>query len=132
VFLNAGGEDQEMSATLAEIFVHDGPEGSATQVKEARDVYDLWADRMDDEVAQQVFDATRDEEFKKDANWYNVTAMPYKQGLKNGDERLLGKKVSKIAAGGTLATMVKSHSAEMFRLRSLSGVKRKVDTKEEL
>lgn len=135
VLLNAGGEDIEMSATLAEIFLHDGPEGSAPQVKETWELYDLWANRMDEEVAQQILDAPVDVAAKllKDANWYNVTAMSYKEGLRKGDERLLGKMIGKITPGGTLTAMVKGHSAEMFRLRSVgSGGKRKVHAKEEL
>jgi alpha-galactosidase len=135
ILLNAGGEDKEISATLAEIFLHDGPEGSAPQVKEAWELYDLWANRMDEDVAQKILDAPVDEAVKllKDADWYNATALSYKEGLKEGDERLLGKKIGKIAAGGSLTAMVKSHSVEMFRLRSIgSGGKRKVHAKEEL
>lgn len=135
ILLNAGGEDKEMSATLAEIFLHDGPEGSAPQVKETWELYDLWANRMAEEVAQKVLDAPVDEAVKllKDAHWYNATTLSYKEGLKKGDKRLLGKKIGKITPGGTLTAMVKSHSAEMFRLRSEgSGGKRKVHAKEEL
>lgn len=135
VFLNAGGEDKKISATLAEIFLHDGPEGSATQVKGTWEIHDLWANRMEEKVAQKILDAPVDEAVKllKDANWYNSTALSYKEGLQKSDERLLGKKIGKIAPGGNLTTMVKSHSAEMFRLRSVgSEGKRKVHFKEEL
>ncbi|XMA08898.1 hypothetical protein WAI453_001689 [Rhynchosporium graminicola] len=45
--LNAGGKDTKISASLEEIFTHDRPEGSAPQVKEEWEVYDLWAKRMD-------------------------------------------------------------------------------------
>lgn len=135
IFLNAGGEDKEMSASLAEIFLHDGPEGSAPQVKKEWELYDLWANRMDEAVGQNVLDAPVEEAVKilKDVNWYNATALSYKEGLRKGDERLLGKKLGKIAAYGTLTATVKSHSVEMFRLRSVgSGGKRKVHAKEEL
>ena len=135
ILLNAGGEDKEMSATLAEIFIHDGPEGSAPQVKETWDIYDLWANRMAEDVAQKIVNAPVDEAVKllKVANWYNATALSYKEGLKKGDERLLGKKIGRVEAGGSLTAAVKSHSAEMFRLKSVgSGGKRKVHAKEEL
>ena len=34
ILLNAAGEDARISASLEEIFLHDGPEGSAPQVSE--------------------------------------------------------------------------------------------------
>jgi alpha-galactosidase len=135
LFLNAADEDLEMSATLAEIFLHDGPGGSAPQVKEAWEVYDLWANRMDDKLAQKILDAPEDKAVNllEQANWYNSTALSYKEGLKKGDERLLGKKIGKIEAGGTFTANVKKHAVEMYRLKSLgTGGKRKVHSKEEL
>jgi alpha-galactosidase len=109
-----------MSASLEEIFYYEGPEGSAPQVKQTWDVYDLWAGRMDIETAQKILDADDDshEQLLKEAHWYNSSAMSYQEGLKAGDSRLLGKKCSSIAAGGTLSVLVKRHSAEVFRLRN--------------
>lgn len=135
ILLNAGGEDKEISATLAEIFLHDGPEGSAPQVNEEWALYDLWANRMEEKVARKILDAPIEDSVKllKYANWYNATALSYKEGLQSGDERLLGKNIGKIVSGGTLTKIVKSHSVEMFRLRSIgTGGKRKVHSKEEL
>jgi alpha-galactosidase len=135
IFLNAANKDREIRATLAEIFLHDGPEGSAPQVKEEWDVHDLWANRMDEDVAQAVLDASEDKALAllKEANWYNATALPYKDGVKKEDSRLLGNKIGKIEPGGTLIAKVKRHSVEMFRLRSVgTGGKRKVHAKEEL
>jgi alpha-galactosidase len=70
----------------------------------------------------------------KEANWYNSTEMTYKDGLKRRDARLMGKKVGKISEGGTLTAKVKTHSLEMYRLKSVGpGGKRKVHhVKEEL
>ena len=135
ILLNAAGEDSRISASLEEIFLHDGPEGSAPQVLEEWEVYDLWANRMDSALAQKILDAPQDklEKLFKDANWYNATELSYKEGLKNSDPRLLGKKISRIPPGGTLTATVKRHSAEVFRLRSVGqGGKRKVHAKEEL
>jgi len=135
ILLNAAEEDSEISASLEEIFLHDGPEGSAPQVQEEWEVYDLWANRMDSSLAQHILDAPADklEKLFKDANWYNATEISYKEGLKNSDLRLLGKKISRIAPGGILTATVKRHSAEMFRLRSVGdGGKRKVHAKDEL
>jgi alpha-galactosidase len=122
ILFNAADEDVQISASLEEIFYYEGPEGSAPQVQGAWDVYDLWAERMDIETAQKILDADGDlqsvERIFKEANWYNSSALSYKEGLKVGDPRLLGKKTSSIAPGGTLNVLVKRHSAEVFRLRN--------------
>jgi len=135
LLLNAAGEDARISASLEEIFLHDGPEGSAPQVNEEWEVYDLWGNRMDDALAQKILDADAKEAEKlwKQSNWYNATEVSYKEGLKKRDERLMGKKIGKIAPGGTLTAKVKRHSVEMYRLKSIGhGGKRKVHAKEEL
>ena len=125
ILFNAADEDTQMSASLEEIFYYEGPEGSAPQVQQVWDVYDLWAGRMDIEMAQKILDADGDLRASKkvleEANWYNSSTMSYKEGLKAGDLRLLGKKISSIAAGGTLSVLVKRHSAEVFRLRNPGG-----------
>jgi alpha-galactosidase len=122
ILFNAADEDIQMSASLEEIFYYEGPEGSAPQVKQTWDVYDLWAGRMNTETAQNILNAAGDlpsgEQLLKEANWYNSSAMSYQEGLKAGDPRLLGKKSSSIMAGGTLSVLVKRHSAEIFRLRN--------------
>jgi alpha-galactosidase len=122
ILFNAADEDIQMSASLEEIFYYEGAEGSAPQVKQAWDVYDLWAGRMDIETAQKILDADDDlpssEQLLREAHWYNSSAMSYQEGLKAGEPILLGKKSSSIAAGGTLSVLVKRHSAEVFRLRN--------------
>jgi alpha-galactosidase len=90
---------------------------------------------MDNALAQKILDADEKdvEKLWKQANWYNSTEISYKEGLKKRDDRLMGKKVGKINAGGSLTAKVKRHSVEMFRLRSVGhGGKRKVHAKEEL
>lgn len=120
ILLNAADEDIEIITDLHEIFYADGPEGSAEQVDLEWDVYDLWANRMDESTAGKILDGTPDaaKAVLKDLNWYNATEMSYKEGLEKGDPRLLGKKVSHIMPGGELKVLVKRHSAEVFRLRS--------------
>lgn len=120
IFLNAGGKEMEISASLEEIFVGDGPEGSASQVHEAWHVYDLWADRMDESTGNALLDA-EDGAFVKvfsDANWYNATALPYKDGLLLQDKRLMGKKIGVVEADGTLKATVRKHAVKAFRLKS--------------
>jgi alpha-galactosidase len=135
VLLNAAGEDARISASLEEIFLHDGPEGSAPQINEEWEVFDLWADRMDTAFAQKILKAPTDklERLFKEASWYNSTELSYKDGLKRRDARLMGKKVGNITPGGSLTAKVKRHSVEMYRLKSVAhGGKRKVHSKEEL
>ena len=135
VLLNAASEDARISASLEEIFLHDGPEGSAPQINEEWEVFDLWADRMDTTFAQKVLKAPTDklERLFKEASWYNSTELSYKDGLKRRDARLMGKKVGNITPGGSLTAKVKRHSVEMYRLKSVAhGGKRKVHSKEEL
>ena len=121
VFLNAADEDLNMEASLTEIFYHDGPNDHAPQVRESWDIYDLWSDRMEDGVAQKILDSSSPSKANMvitDAGWYNSTAVPYKQGLKDLDQRLYGKRIGTIGPGGLLKSKVKRHSAEMFRLIS--------------
>ena len=120
IFLNAADETMQMSTSLEDIFVAHGPGGSAPGIKETWEVYDLWANRMDEEVAQSILDAPTEalEKTLKKANWYNSTALSYKDGLKSGDARLLGKKISTIKPAGTLNATVPRHGAQVFRLRN--------------
>lgn len=120
ILLNVADEDLEISAGLDEIFTFDGPGGSAPQVQEEWEVYDLWANRMDEKLAAKILEAdtAKAVELLNQANWYNSTALPYKEGLKNRDERLMGKKVGTINAKGALTKKVRKHSAEVFRLKA--------------
>jgi alpha-galactosidase len=121
VFLNAADEDMEMSATLDEIFVMDGPEGSAAQTKQRWNIYDLWAKRMDQTTAEQIVESgIARPEFKKE-NWYNSTELPYAEGLKAGDKRLLGQQIGKVCPGGQIKAKVPRHAVKMYRLRSMDG-----------
>jgi len=137
VLFNAADEDVDMTVELAEIFYYQGPEGSAPHVQQEWDVYDLWANRMELETAQEILDASNNsdlfEKLLKQANWFNSTEVSYKDGLKAEDPRLLGKKISFIEARGSLKASVKRHSAEVFRLRNRgSKVKQYMLAKDEL
>jgi len=119
-FLNAADGDFDMKATLKEIFIREA--GKAPQVEEHWDVYDLWANRMDDTLASRILktkDGQKDKILKK-VGWYNATEIPYDVGIKKGDPRLLGKKVGSVEPHGVLKTRVKRHSVKVFRLRSPS------------
>lgn len=134
IFFNAADEDVDMEATLEDIFYSDGPNGSADQVHESWDVYDLWANRMSNDVAQSILDSTTEGALKilKKVNFYNSTATSYKDGLKAADPRLLGKKIGVVEADGTLKATVKRHSVGTFRLKNSGSFKRYLPVKEEL
>jgi alpha-galactosidase len=117
-FLNAADEDLEMSASLKEIFIREA--GKAPQVEEEWHVYDLWANRMDENDAQKILNAAPGSHSAvfAELNWYNATSLPYETGIKNGDPRLLGKRTGRVAPQGVLKVSVKRHFIEIFRLRS--------------
>ena len=117
-FLNAANEDMEMSASLKEIFIREA--GKAPQVEETWNIHDLWANRMDDGNAQKILQTLPEARpaMFADLDWFNSTETPYEQGVMNGDPRLLGKKIGKIAPHGVLRANVKRHSIEIFVLRS--------------
>jgi alpha-galactosidase len=118
-FLNAADENLEMAASLEEIFLRET--GKPPQVLEEWDVYDLWANRMSDVVAQEIINSPDSStQVLKNVDWYNSTALSYEDGVKTGDLRLLGKKVETLAPRSTLSRKVRRHSIELFRLRSSS------------
>lgn len=119
VLLNAADEELTISTDLNEIFVHEGPEGSAPQVKLKYTIYDLWADRMDERQAEKILEGDFQKHQKR---WYNSTETPYRQGLDNNDERLLGKKVGMLTPEKPeLSLRVPRHSLKMYRLRPQGG-----------
>ncbi|KAK6205959.1 hypothetical protein LQW54_008022 [Pestalotiopsis sp. IQ-011] len=123
IFLNAGGEEIEMQATLAEIFVSFGPGGSAPHVRSDWAVHDLWAHRMSQDTATALMAARTDverEAIHRAANWYNATETPFAEGLRRGDPRLFGERIGVVEAGGILKAEVQSHAARVFRLRRIA------------
>jgi alpha-galactosidase len=123
ILLNAGGEDMDMSVSLAEIFIPFGPGGSAPHVQYDWAIHDLWANRMEQSTAEALLAAGSEAEraqLLQQADWYNATAKPYEQGLREGDPRLFGEKIGVVKAGGVLTANVKSHAARVFRLRRIA------------
>ncbi len=140
LILNAGDEDTSITTDLAEIFVGEGPEGSAPQAQESWEVYDLWAGRMTDTDAQKVLDtsssddSTATENLLKEMNWYNSSEVSYVEGLKNEDPRLLGVQVGTLSPATTWKVSVKRHACVVYRLRAAGGTtgERKSHFKDEL
>ena len=133
VFLNAADADLEMTSSLPEIFIHSN---AAEQTRQKWDVYDLWANRMDDAVAEQIVGCAASSAAVAAARkgWYNATETPYLDGLKQNDARLLGKKVAVFSPGEEIKVQVERHGVKMFRLRAQGGTagKRYTIAKDEL
>lgn len=137
ILLNMANEEQSISVPLEEVFVRDGAGGIAPQNNYDWDVYDLWADRMSDAHAESILGAATEsarEQLFQQFNWYNATELPYSEGIKQRDARLMGKKVNRVSAQGILEAKVPRHAAKVYRLRSVdeTGAKRRVAIKDEL
>jgi alpha-galactosidase len=117
LLINGADTSTNMTATLAEIFVDDGPAGTAQQVSLSWEVRDLWADRMSDEQARWIMD--NNSTAAVGMGRYNATKTSYAQGLANRDERLLGKVTMTVQPSGAITAAVEPHGARMFRLRAV-------------
>lgn len=136
-FLNAAAEDLEMEIELDEIFVLDGPGGSAPQAKQSWTVHDLWGHRMSENVAKKIIDGSKTggsaEDLLRQVSWYNSSELSYRDGLELEDARLLGKEIGMVSPGGSLRAIVPRHGTAIFRLRSTEkGAKRYATHKDEL
>jgi alpha-galactosidase len=134
LIINGANETSFMNATLVDIFDDQGPGGSAKQVKMSWEVRDLWANRMSEEEAQSIIDAssaagnvtTGYNATTVGAGRYNATKTSYAEGLANGDELLLGNVTTTVMPSGTITATVEPHGAAMFRLRALpTGMKKR-------
>jgi alpha-galactosidase len=93
VLLNSASQEMHMNATAADIFVDEGGSKSA-EAKSAWDVYDLWANRMPNHVANQVLNANSTVGINDLENYYyNATAMSYAEGIASNHTLLMGTKV---------------------------------------
>ncbi|KAI0124703.1 glycoside hydrolase family 27 protein [Xylariales sp. AK1849] len=126
VLLNGNNSPLTMNATLADIFTDFGVSTPAA-LAIPWEVRDLWADRMSDEEAQAIIDAssasgnytTGYNATRVGGGRYNATAKSYAEGLANRDPLLLGNVTSTVAPSGTITADVDRHGVAMFRLRAL-------------
>jgi alpha-galactosidase len=114
--LNAGNSDRQMNATLAEVFIDEGGERSL-QTRCTWDIYDLWGNRLDDSVANQLLAGT----VTVSDHLYNSTETSYRDGLNNDDPRLFGEKIGSVGPGGVISSMVPKHGIALYRLRKRTG-----------
>jgi alpha-galactosidase len=127
LLINGGDSAREMNATLADIFVDNGPRSTAKEIEMPWEVRDLWTNRMPSEEASWIignstatgnattgFNATT-----VGTGRYNATKTSYAEGLANLDEKLLGKVTTTVMPSGTIKAMVDPHGARVFRLRAV-------------
>ena len=117
-FVNAGNSSREMNTTLAEIYHDQGGERS-DEARMEYDVYDLWANRMDQATASAVLNGTAPpiNSMNETSRW-NVTEMSYSEGLLANATALFGKKIGTVEPLGRLTAEVPRHGIGFFRLRA--------------
>lgn len=127
VMVNGNNSPLTMNATLSDIFVDLGSTGQAAYSAVSWEVRDLWANRMSDEEAQAIIDASSASgnytngwnETIVGADRYNATAKPYAQGLAEADPLLLGNVTTTVAPQGTVTAEVDRHGVALLRLRAI-------------
>ncbi|KAL9087956.1 MAG: hypothetical protein Q9159_003398 [Coniocarpon cinnabarinum] len=127
---NANGS-LNMNASLSDVFYLNAHAGTATtppQLKEAWDVYDLWANRMSNDDAAMLINGTSGGNSTTMAT-YNATQTSYADGIQANSSALFGAKIDTVQPGGTLTANVPRHSTAFYRLRPAGSPvdKRKVE-----
>ena len=124
--VNAGNKEREMNATLSDIWYDYGAERSA-QAMMGYDVYDLWANRMDNVTATSILNGTSAQVTANDKARYNATVMSYEDGLNQNATALFGAKVMTLEPAGVLKATVPRHGVGLYRLRANGVTIRKRD-----
>ncbi|KAL8997393.1 MAG: hypothetical protein Q9169_003324 [Polycauliona sp. 2 TL-2023] len=128
---NAGNTDLQMNATLSEIFIDKATtaggitRGSLPSSK-GWDIYDLWANRMNDVMANSILQGNTTVSGSmmnstSSTMLYNATETLYADGVKQNDTALLGVKTGSVEGMGTISVMVPRHGIAMYRLRAQEG-----------
>lgn len=120
LFLNAATSKRTMSATLEDIFWDSGPSGTADQIHQAWDVYDLWGSRLDDETAKKIIDGTI---APVGPDGFNITDLGgpkkvFSQAPPRKSKALMGSFVETVEAEGTVSAEVEPHGVAVLRLRA--------------
>lgn len=122
--LNLGRTPYRMNATLAEVFIDQGGVVSE-EAAVPWDLYDLWANRMPDALAQQVIDAngTGTAGIESLGSYYfNATeAGGFAEGIAANETLLMGKMAGTVAAMGRVEVEVPSHGVAAFRMKRSGG-----------
>ncbi|TVY84179.1 Alpha-galactosidase [Lachnellula suecica] len=124
LLINGNNAETVMNATLADIFVDSGEQGTAPQVKMSWEVRDLWANRMSEADAAAIIAGSSAAGNATNATTvvaprFNVSSTSYAEGLASNNSILLGNVTTTVLPSGTVLATVAPHGAAMFRLRAL-------------
>lgn len=138
-FVNGAATQQQMSATMQDIFIDLLTTGSNTpppQLMMTWDVYDIWGYRMNNATAAGIINGTGKGMVSQVPGMnattnstsvtgsismnmrFNATEMSYADAATANVTAVLGKKISSLAPGGTLSAQVPTHGVAIYRLRS--------------
>lgn len=118
VLLNGNAKASEMSASLEDIFWESGVAGTASQAQQAWDVYDLWANRMDNATATAIINGTATSKNRFNATARGGAKRVYAQVPASTDKWLMGSKASSVQPRGTVKANVPGHGVALLRLRA--------------
>lgn len=118
VLLNGGSKAREMNASLQDIFWESGVSGTASQVQQTWDVYDLWANRLDNATANAIINGTASMDSRFNATARGGAKHVYAQVPASSDKWLMGSKVSSVQPRGTVKANVPGHGVALLRLRA--------------
>jgi alpha-galactosidase len=118
LLLNCGSIARDMNATLVDIFWANGAKGTASQVRSAWDIYDLWGGRMSNITAQGIIQGGENATWPIDMSNLGGASKVYSQVPLPASKALMGTKVGSVKASGTVKARVRPHGVAMLRLRA--------------
>lgn len=100
VLLNLSKLPRNITINLNNLFIMQGPSGFAKEAHHTWKVHDLWGHTLNNFTY----------------HGYNATWLSYKKGLKQNDERLMGKYLTQVSAQNPVNATVKPHGVAAYRL----------------
>lgn len=119
VLLNSSPTPRNMNATLTDIFWQGGAEGTASQVQSTWEVYDLWAGRMSNGTADGIIQSGTNASRPIDMAKLGGASKVYSQVPLPATKALMGEKVGRVKARGTVKAQVQPYGVAMLRLREV-------------
>lgn len=127
-FINAANATRTISYSLVDIF---GGISTNANAMEAWQLYDVWGNDtvIPPSSAAMIINGTAGIAEVDNGKWYyNATETSWADGLAQNATLLLGTPAGTVSAGGTLtAQSVPAHGIQMWRLKSMSQMKKKRD-----
>lgn len=115
ILVNAGNSSRVMNTTIEEVYWDQWPEAPSGSVF---DMYDLWANRMPNEIAAQILDNNSTAAAANATQYYyNATHTPFAEGIAANNTLLMGVRVGTLAPFDTLSVEVPRHGVVAYRLK---------------